>query len=92
MGIHCDTLGIDKSLSVLYRKMLGFIRRETLPYLVFSNCDVALKLWRFSWLFGRQSSNNKVPSWEGYAHFNNTKHFYALLKHILVIVRSLNLH
>lgn len=30
-------------------------------------------------------------SWEGRAHLDNTKRFYTLLKHILVIVRSLDL-
>lgn len=47
-----------------------------------------LEVW---WLFGRQYSNSKVASWEGYTNLDNTKHFHALLKHILVIVRSLDL-
>lgn len=89
-SIHDNTTSKVGSLES-YRRMPGFIESEILPYLPFSNSNVTLNLWRYCWLFGRQYSNTNVASWEGYAHLNNTKHFYTLLKHILVIVRSLDL-
>lgn len=71
--------------------MPGFTESQLLPYLLLSDLNVTINLWRYCWLFGRQYSDNTVANWEGYAHLNNTKHLNTLLKHILVIVRSLNL-
>lgn len=79
------------SLSVFSRRMPGFIESETLPCLVFSNLNVTLN---FGGIVGYlEGSTLTVKSLAGKAMLTSTTQniFYTLLKHILVIVRSLDL-
>lgn len=85
-------MGKSGSLSVSQENARLHKEREKDAALCFLELKRHLKALEVLLVIWKAVLKNKVCCWEGYTHHGNRKHFYTLLKHILVIVRSLDLH